>query len=692
MLRRLRRARRAPPRRAGVAPGRVPDVPVPPSPWCCCWAPRCSGKSSLLRYLLEEPLPGPGAQPGADGFVAVMHGAEPGLIPGNALVVDPSKPFRQLEAFGNGFLNRFVCATLNNPVLESITLIDTPGILAGPKQSLCRGYDFPAVLRWFAEHSDLVILLFDAHKLEVSEELSAALAALRGHEEKLRVVLNKADAVGAQQLLRVYGALLWGLGRALAAPEVPRVFVGSFWDRPLAQDGHRRLFEAEERALFREIRELPRNAARRKLNDLVKRARMVQVRGGFWGDLLPHNAARRKLNDLVKRARMVQGSFREIWGHLGGFCGDLLLRDAARRKLNDLVKRAGMVQLNDLVKRARMVQLNDLVKRARMVQGSFREIWGHLGGFCGDLLPRNAARRKLNDLVKQARMVQLNDLVKWARMVQDLLLRNAARRKLSDLVKRARMVQGDLGGSAAAHRKLNDLVKRARMVQVQALLLRRLREELPALPGARRKRLEQRLPALLGRIQSEQRVPPGDLPDCGRIQEQLLSRDLSRLPRPKRRLLSGLEELLSRDLPALGPLLAQEAPGEAGVRGGALDGARGPFGASSDDDDDDDDDEEWVVMKDKAKYDEIFYGLAPSGGKLSGRRAKGWMVASKLPSSVLGRIWQLSDVDRDGMLDHEEFALAGHLIGAKLEGRGLPADLPPRLVPPSKRRHKGSAE
>uniref|UniRef100_A0A803WG70 EH domain-containing protein n=1 Tax=Ficedula albicollis TaxID=59894 RepID=A0A803WG70_FICAL len=97
-------------------------------------------------------------------------------------------------------------------------------------------------------------------------------------------------------------------------------------------------------------------------------------------------------------------------------------------------------------------------------------------------------------------------------------------------------------------------------------------------------------------------------------------------------------------------------------------------------------------MKDKAKYDEIFYGLAPDGGKLSGRRAKGWMVASNLPSSVLGRIWQLSDVDRDGMLDHEEFALAGHLIGAKLEGRGLPADLPPRLVPPSKRRHKGSAE
>jgi len=30
---------------------------------------------------------------------------------------------------------------------------------------------------------------------------------------------------------------------------------------------------------------------------------------------------------------------------------------------------------------------------------------------------------------------------------------------------------------------------------------------------------------------------------------------------------------------------------------------------------------------------------------------------SKLPVDVLGKIWELSDIDKDGYLDREEFAL-----------------------------------
>lgn len=60
------------------------------------------------RYLLEQDFPGMriGPEPTTDSFIAVMQGEVEGIIPGNALVVDPKKPFRKLNAFGNAFLNR----------------------------------------------------------------------------------------------------------------------------------------------------------------------------------------------------------------------------------------------------------------------------------------------------------------------------------------------------------------------------------------------------------------------------------------------------------------------------------------------------------------------------------------------------------------------------------------------------------
>lgn len=32
--------------------------------------------------------------------------------------------------------------------------------------------------------------------------------------------------------MRVYGALMWSLGKVYTTPEVPRVFIGSFWNEP----------------------------------------------------------------------------------------------------------------------------------------------------------------------------------------------------------------------------------------------------------------------------------------------------------------------------------------------------------------------------------------------------------------------------------------------------------------------------
>ncbi|CAN0108146.1 unnamed protein product, partial [Discosporangium mesarthrocarpum] len=50
-----------------------------------------------------------------------------------------------LSRFGTCFLNKFKASILSAPLLEHLTLVDTPGILSGEKQSIKRGYPFPEV-------------------------------------------------------------------------------------------------------------------------------------------------------------------------------------------------------------------------------------------------------------------------------------------------------------------------------------------------------------------------------------------------------------------------------------------------------------------------------------------------------------------------------------------------------------------
>uniref|UniRef100_I3NGG3 Epidermal growth factor receptor pathway substrate 15 n=1 Tax=Ictidomys tridecemlineatus TaxID=43179 RepID=I3NGG3_ICTTR len=95
----------------------------------------------------------------------------------------------------------------------------------------------------------------------------------------------------------------------------------------------------------------------------------------------------------------------------------------------------------------------------------------------------------------------------------------------------------------------------------------------------------------------------------------------------------------------------------------------------------------WTVKsEDKAKYDAIFDSLSPVDGFLSGDKVKPVLLNSKLPVEILGRVWELSDIDHDGKLDRDEFAVAMFLVYSALEKEPVPMALPPALVPPSKRK------
>ncbi|XP_075997731.1 epidermal growth factor receptor substrate 15-like 1 [Genypterus blacodes] len=95
----------------------------------------------------------------------------------------------------------------------------------------------------------------------------------------------------------------------------------------------------------------------------------------------------------------------------------------------------------------------------------------------------------------------------------------------------------------------------------------------------------------------------------------------------------------------------------------------------------------WAVRpEEKSKFDGIFESLAPVNGLLSGDKVKPVLINSKLPLDVLGKVWDLSDIDKDGHLDKDEFAVAMHLVYRALEKEPVPTLLPSSLIPISKRK------
>ncbi len=97
------------------------------------------------------------------------------------------------------------------------------------------------------------------------------------NDDKMRCILNKADAVTREQLVRVYGSLMWSMGKIFRSPEVVRVYTGSYWEQDLIHEDFKGMFEKDEFLLINELVNLPKSCAERKVNELVKRIRIIKV-------------------------------------------------------------------------------------------------------------------------------------------------------------------------------------------------------------------------------------------------------------------------------------------------------------------------------------------------------------------------------------------------------------------------------
>lgn len=98
---------------------------------------------------------------------------------------------------------------------------------------------------------------------------------------------------------------------------------------------------------------------------------------------------------------------------------------------------------------------------------------------------------------------------------------------------------------------------------------------------------------------------------------------------------------------------------------------------------------DWLVTpQEKAHFDTVFATIDTARiGMITGDQAVGFFVKAQLPEETLAQIWDLADIDADGQLTKDEFAVAMYLVRQQRGGREpLPQTLPPALIPPSMRR------
>ncbi|XP_058497151.1 uncharacterized abhydrolase domain-containing protein DDB_G0269086-like [Solea solea] len=246
----------------------VTDGEITSKPMVLFLGPWSVGKSSMINYLLG--LHGTpqqlytGAEPTTSEYTVITHGEKFRTIEGIVMAADSSRSFSPLERFGQGFLERLVGIEMPHKLLERVTFVDTPGIIENRKQQE-RGYPYNEVCQWFIDRADLIFLVFDPTKLDVGGELEMLFTQMKGRESQIRLILNKADSLTTQDLMRVYGALFWSMAPLINATEPPRVYVSSFWPQDYAADTSRELFMKEESSLLEDLNQVIENQMENKI-------------------------------------------------------------------------------------------------------------------------------------------------------------------------------------------------------------------------------------------------------------------------------------------------------------------------------------------------------------------------------------------------------------------------------------------
>lgn len=237
--------------------------------------PWSGGKSSIINYLLDieykQTSLRTGAEPSPAYFNILMHGEEEEILDGTQLAADWT--FSGLQKFGQGLLDRLKGLRLDSKLLEKVNIVEIPGILEIRKQ-VQRLFPFNDACQWFIDRADIIFLVYDPSKLDVGPETEAILDQLKGREYQTRIILNKADQVKPEELMRVQGALIWNISPLMSSAEPPIMYSSSLWSIPYEAGAPTRLLYAQERAFLRDLR----TAIDKRVEHKIASARRFAVR------------------------------------------------------------------------------------------------------------------------------------------------------------------------------------------------------------------------------------------------------------------------------------------------------------------------------------------------------------------------------------------------------------------------------
>jgi len=165
-------------------------------------------------------------------------------------------------------------------------------------------------------------------------------------------------------------------------------------------------------------------------------------------------------------------------------------------------------------------------------------------------------------------------------------------------------------------------------------------------------------------IEITKQIPMGDFPNLAHMQQRLAYYpDFTQFPQESDRLRVSLEQVLTMELTALMKVIQPPKDPNQVVSN--------PFAEVP-----------WDIKpEDKVVYDQIFNNLEVKSGRISGAVAQKVLLDSGLERTILYKIWELSDIEKIGQLDADEFAVAMYLSEQVKRGVSLPKSIPYALVP-----------